>query len=60
MYTCSMGLFCQENEERSVLLPVNMTSCQMSLKIISPLVVRNLNWYLSVSISLKVWKIVHA
>ena len=30
-----MGLFCQENDERSVLLPLNMTSYQMSLKVIS-------------------------
>ena len=35
MYTCTMGLFCQENDDRSVLLPLNMTSCQMSLKVIS-------------------------
>ena len=29
-----MVFFCQENDERSVLLPLNMTSCQMSLKAI--------------------------
>ena len=35
MYTCIIRFFCQENDERSVLLPLNMTSCQMSMKVIS-------------------------
>ena len=36
MYTCTIwDFFCQENDERSVLLPHNMTSCQMSLNVIS-------------------------
>ena len=35
MYTYTMGFFCEENDERSVLLPLNMTSCQMSLKVVS-------------------------
>ena len=28
-----MGFVCQENYEQSVLLPLNMTSCQMSVKV---------------------------
>ena len=35
MQACTMGFFCQENDERSLLLPLNMTSCQISIKVIS-------------------------